>query len=253
MLTIAMHGCSGHMGRVICDLAAADPSVRIGCGIDIHTPEPAPEFPVFSSLRECTADYDVVVDFSTASAVSALLSDCVRADKPLVLCTTGLSEAQKQEVLLTSKTIPVFYSANMSIGINLITALSRKAAKILAPAGFDIEISERHHNRKLDAPSGTALAIGEALIHELGNEYHMDMDRMERRAPRDPKSIGMSSVRGGTIVGEHTVLFAGHDELIEIHHTALSREVFASGAISAARFIVTRPAGLYDMTQMIEA
>ena len=178
--------------------------------------------------------------------------DCIAAEKPLVLCTTGLSEEQKQKVAAASTKIPVFFSANMSIGINLITALCRKAASILAPAGFDIEINERHHNRKLDAPSGTALAIGEAIVNELGDGYYMDMGRMDRRAARDPKSIGMSAMRGGTIVGEHTVLYAGHDELIEIKHTAMSREVFAIGAVNAAKFLASQPIGLYDMTQMLE-
>jgi len=252
MIHVVMHGCNGHMGRVIANLAAASSDVQIVCGVDISTAVPSPAFPVFSSIPEITVDYDVVIDFSTASAVDTLLSDCVKAGKPLVLCTTGLTDAQKEKVREASLTIPVFFSANMSIGINLITALCRKAASILAPAGFDIEINERHHNRKLDAPSGTALAIGEALVNELGDGYYMDMGRMDRRASRDPKSIGMSAMRGGTIVGEHTVLYAGHDELIEIKHTALSREVFAIGAINAAKFLVQQPAGLYDMTQMLQ-
>ena len=253
MLNIAMHGCNGHMGRVISTLAAASSDSQIVCGVDISAPAADPGFPVFASLPEITVDYDVVIDFSTASAVDKLLSDCIAARKPLVLCTTGLSDTQKQKVAEAAKEIPVFFSANMSIGINLITALCRKAASILAPAGFDIEINERHHNRKLDAPSGTALAIGEALIEELGEGYYMDMGRMDRRAARDPKSIGMSAVRGGTIVGEHTVLYAGHDELIEIKHTAMSREVFAIGAINAASFLAQKGAGLYDMTKLLDA
>lgn len=250
MLNIAMHGCCGHMGRVITSLAASS-DVKISCGIDVAAPASPVDFPIYKSIADADTAYDVVIDFSIASAVDSLLDDCVAAGKPLVLCTTGLSPEQKQKIAEASLHIPVFFSANMSIGINLITALARKAASILSPAGFDIEINERHHNRKLDAPSGTALAIGEALIDELGDGFYMDMNRMDRRASRDPKSIGMSAMRGGTIVGEHTVLYAGHDELIEIKHTAMSREVFAIGAINAAKFLVNQPAGLYDMSHML--
>lgn len=252
MISIAIHGCSGHMGQVVARLAASAEDLSIACGIDVRKPAQDPGFPVFSSFSECTVPFDAVIDFSTAAAVDELLDDCVSLKKPLVLCTTGLSDAQKDKIRTAAETIPVFFSANMSLGINLLTVLARKACRILADAGFDIEIEERHHRRKLDAPSGTALMLGEAMIQELGDTYTMDMGRMDRRAARDPHTIGMSAVRGGTIVGEHTILFAGQDEMIELKHTALSRDVFAAGAISAARFLVTQAPGSYDMNQLVE-
>ncbi len=252
MISIAIHGCSGHMGQVVSRLAAAAEDITAACGFDVRQPASDPGFPVYTNFEGCTVPFDVVIDFSTAAAVDDLLDACVAFGKPLVLCTTGLSDAQKAKVAEASTKIPVFFSANMSLGINLLTVLARKACRILSDAGFDIEIEERHHRRKLDAPSGTALMLGEAMVRELGEEYYMDMGRMDRRAARDPHAIGMSAVRGGTIVGEHTILFAGQDEMVELKHTALSRDVFAAGAISAARFLIGRSAGLYDMNQLVE-
>ena len=250
MLSIALHGCSGHMGKVVARLVSEAADAEVSFGVDPAVSAEA-SFPVYASLSQAKEPYDVVIDFSTASAVNGLLEDCVAAGKPLVLCTTGLSDAQKELVGEASEKVPVFFSANMSLGVNLLTSLAEKAAKILNPAGFDVEIEERHHNRKLDAPSGTALMIGEALKEALGQEFYLDTGRMDRRAARDPHAIGMSALRGGTIVGEHTVLFAGHDELIELKHTALSRDIFGIGALNAARFLSGKPAGLYDMSDML--
>lgn len=250
MIRIVLHGCTGHMGRVITSLVKEDPRFSIVAGLDIHSADDL-GYPVFSSLNDISDSYDCVIDFSTAAAVSSLLQACKQARKPLVLCTTGLNEEQQKAIQAAAKEIPIFFSANMSLGINLLTELCQKAAAILSPAGFDIEINERHHNRKLDAPSGTALSIGHALIDTLGNEYYMSTDRCEKRSARDPHEIGMTALRGGTIVGEHTVLFAGHDELFEIKHTALSREIFGSGALNAAAFLIQQAPGLYSMKQLI--
>jgi 4-hydroxy-tetrahydrodipicolinate reductase len=179
------------------------------------------------------------------------LETCAKAQKPLVLCTTGLDSEAEAKVRETAGIIPVFFSANMSLGINLLIELCQKAASILAPAGFDIEINERHHNRKIDAPSGTALSIGRSLIETLGGDYHMTTDRCDKRQARDPHEIGMTAMRGGTIVGEHEVLFCGKDEVISLSHSAASREVFATGALRAAHFMAGRCAGFYNMDDVI--
>ena len=250
MIKIVMHGCCGRMGRIITDLAAEDTRFTIVAGVDTR---PADDlgYPVYATLAEVDEEYDVVIDFSTASVVPSLLETCAKAQKPLVLCTTGLDSETEVKVRETAGIIPVFFSANMSLGINLLIELCQKAASILAPAGFDIEINERHHNRKIDAPSGTALSIGRSLIETLGGDYHMTTDRCDKRQARDPHEIGMTAMRGGTIVGEHTVLFAGHDELFEIKHNALSREVFGNGALNAAAFLVEKDAGMYSMKDLL--
>lgn len=253
MIQIVLHGCGGRMGRIITALVKEDPRFSIAAGVDSRPCGDDFSYPVYSSLSQVSEPYDVVIDFTNAEAVSDLLQFCVSSHKPLVLCTTGLSEKQEAQVREASAQIPLFFSANMSLGVNLLTELCQKAAAILAPAGFDIEINERHHNRKLDAPSGTALSIGRALIDTLGSDYYMTTDRCEKRQARDPHEIGMTAMRGGTIVGEHTVLFAGHDELFEIKHNALSREVFGNGALNAAAFLINQEPGLYSMKQLIEA
>ncbi len=251
MIKLVMHGCNGRMGRIITSLASEDSRFTIVCGVDTR---PADDlgYPVYASLSDVTEDYDVIIDFTTASVVPSLLDFCAKAQKPLVLCTTGLDSETETKVRETAGIVPVFFSANMSLGINLLIELCQKAASILAPAGFDIEINERHHNRKIDAPSGTALSIGRSLIETLGGDYHMTTDRCDKRQARDPHEIGMTAMRGGTIVGEHTVLFAGHDELFEIKHNALSREVFGNGALNAAAFLAGKEAGLYSMKDLLE-
>ena len=251
MLSVCLHGCNGHMGHVVASVIFAQPDLSVACGIDTAVPALDPGFPVFTSFDDIDVDFDVVIDFSTALAVDRLIEACVRAGKPLVLCTTGLSEAQKASLIQASESIPVFFSANMSLGVNLLTALAAKAARILSPAGFDIEVEERHHRRKLDAPSGTALMIADAMIRSLDDGHYTDTGRMDRREARKDKAIGMSAVRGGTIVGEHTVIFAGQDELLELKHTALSRNLFGVGAVNAARFLVSQPAGMYDMNDLL--
>ena len=251
MTKIILHGCSGYMGKVITGIASQDPEIEIAAGIDI-TDNGEQDYPVYSSLSQCSEDADVIVDFSTARAVDALLSHCAEKKIPVVLCTTGLSEEQLARVQEVSRETAVLKSANMSLGINVLLKLIRDAAKVLQPAGFDMEIVERHHSRKLDAPSGTAIALADSLNEAMDHEFHYVYDRSGRREKRDPKEIGISAVRGGSIVGNHEVIFAGTDEVIEFKHTAFSRAIFAKGALEAARFLCGKPAGLYDMSDVIE-
>ena len=196
---------------------------------------------------------DVIIDFSNAKAVDDLLVYSVDKKIPVVLCTTGLSEEQMEQVKAASGQVAVLKSANMSLGINLLMQLLAQAATILAPAGFDMEIVEKHHNQKLDAPSGTALALADSINEAMDNQYHYIYDRSQRREMRDDKEIGISAVRGGTIVGEHEVIFAGPDEVIEFKHTAYSKAVFGKGAVEAAKFLAGKPAGRYDMSDVISA
>ena len=251
MVNVIMHGCNGHMGQVITALAAEDPDIQIVAGVDI-TGVQKNDYPVFSNIGECTVAADVIIDFSSAKAADALLDYCTERNLPVVLCTTGLSEEQLAKVEETAKKIPVLKSANMSLGINTLMKLIQEAAKVLATAGFDMEIVEKHHHLKLDAPSGTALALADSLNEAMDNQYHYVYDRSQKREMRDEKEIGISAVRGGTIVGEHEVIFAGEDEVIEFKHTAYSKAIFGKGAIEAAKFLAGKPAGKYDMADVIE-
>ena len=194
---------------------------------------------------------DVIIDFSSAKAADGLLDYCARTGMAVVLCTTGLSKEQTQKAEEVSKKAPVLRSANMSLGVNTLLKLLKEAAPVLYPAGFDVEIVEKHHNKKIDAPSGTALALADAVNESLDNTCHYKYDRFSERVPRDPKEIGIQSVRGGTIVGEHDVIFAGTDEVITFTHTAYSKAIFAKGAIQAAKFLGGKPAGLYSMADVI--
>ena len=214
MVRAIMHGCNGAMGQVISGIAAKDEEISIVAGIDMRT-EQKNDYPVFASLNECKVEADVVIDFSNAAAVDELLDWCAEKKMPVVLCTTGLSEVQLAKVEETAEKTAVLRSANMSLGINTLMKLIQDAAKVLATAGFDMEIVEKHHRLKLDAPSGTALALADSMNEALGNAYHYTYDRSDRREERDPKEIGISAVRGGNIVGEHEVIFAGTDEVIE--------------------------------------
>ena len=250
MIKILMHGCNGKMGRMITEIAKQDQDVEIVAGVDKYTAV-ANEYPVFETISECDVDADVVIDFSNAGAVDELLDYCVEKKLPVVLCTTGLSEEQLANVKEVSEKIAVLKSANMSMGINLLLKLLKDAAKVLAPAGYDMELVEKHHNQKLDAPSGTALALADSINGALGNEYEYVYDRSQVRKKRDAKEIGISAVRAGTIVGEHEVIFAGTDEVIEFKHTAYSRSVFAKGAVEAAKFLAEQKSGMYDMGDVI--
>lgn len=250
MVKILMHGCNGKMGRMIAEIVKADENVVIAAGVDTYTGI-ANDYPVFDAIEKCDVDVDVVVDFSNAGAIDALLDYCVEKKLPVVLCTTGLSDEQLARVNEASKQIAILKSANMSLGINLLLKLLKDAAKVLAPVGYDVELVERHHNQKLDAPSGTALALADSVNEALNNEYHYVYDRSQVRQKREKKEIGISAVRGGTIVGEHEVIFAGTDEVIEFRHTAYSRSVFAKGAVEAGKFLAGKTPGMYDMGDVV--
>lgn len=251
MVKILMHGCNGKMGRMITEIVKNEEDAVIAAGVDKFTGIPN-DYPVFEEIAQCDVDVDVVIDFSNAGAVDELLDCCVKKSLPVVLCTTGLSDEQLKKVDECSEKIAVLKSANMSMGINLLLKLLKDAAKVLAPAGYDIELVEKHHNQKLDAPSGTALALADSINEAMGNEYEYVYDRSQVRKKRDAKEIGISAVRAGTIVGEHEVIFAGTDEVIEFKHTAYSRSVFAKGAVEAGKFLAGQPAGMYDMGDVIQ-
>lgn len=248
---VIMHGCNGKMGQVITGLIAADDEIEIAAGIDTYDGIQN-TYPVYTDLDSCAEAADAVIDFASAAAVDHLLDYCVRRQIPCVLCTTGLSEAQLARVEEASKQVAVLKSANMSLGVNMLLKLLKEAASVLAPAGFDIEIVEKHHNQKVDAPSGTALALADSINAELDNAYEYKYDRSGERAKRPKKEIGISAVRGGTIVGDHDVIFAGADEVITFSHRAYSKAVFGKGAIQAAKFLKGKPAGLYQMSHVIE-
>lgn len=252
MVRIIMHGCNGKMGQVISDLVATDMEVEMVAGIDARDDGHNP-YPVFTDINECDVDADCLIDFSAAVAVDKMLDYCVEKKLPCVLCTTGLSEEQLKKVDDASKEVAILKSANMSLGINLLLKMLKEAAGVLAPAGFDMEIVEKHHNLKVDAPSGTALALADSINEEFGNEYEYVYDRSARREKRPAKEIGISAVRGGTIVGDHDVIFAGADEVITFSHTAYSKAVFGKGAVQAAKFLAGKPAGMYNMANVIDA
>lgn len=249
-IKVIMHGCNGRMGQIITGLAAADEEIEIAAGIDARD-DGKNAYPVFADIRECDVEADVVIDFSTASAVNGLLDYCVEKKLPCVLCTTGLSDEQLMKVKAASEKTALLKSANMSLGINMLFKVLKEAASILSPAGFDIEIVEKHHNQKLDAPSGTALALADSMKEELEDGYEYIYDRSTKREKRSRKEIGISAVRGGTIVGDHDVIFAGADEVITFSHRAYSRAVFGKGALQAAKFLAGKPAGMYDMSNVI--
>ena len=252
MTRVILNGCNGHMGRVLTDIISKDPEIEVACGIDPYTGVQN-DYPVFTDIASCDVEADVVIDFSNAKAVDALLDYCEKVNLPVVLCTTGLSDEQLARVDETSKKIAILRSANMSLGVNTILDLLKKATEVFAPAGFDVEIVAKHHNQKLDAPSGTAIALADAINEAADGQYTYVYDRHDRRQKRDPKEIGISSVRGGSIVGEHDVIFAGLDEVITIQHTAYSKSIFANGAVSAAKFLAGKPAGMYGMPDVIAA
>lgn len=250
MVRIIMNGCNGKMGRVITEIVSKDDACEIVAGVDLFDGIQN-DYPVFKSIKDCNVDADVVIDFSSAKAVDDLLVWCNEKKMPLVLCTTGLSEEQLLSVKENSKDYAILRSANMSLGINMLLKELKKVTSILAPAGFDIEIVEKHHNQKVDSPSGTALALADSINDELNKEYEYVFDRSQKREKRSQKEIGISAVRGGSIVGEHEVIFAGRDEVITITHTAYSKAIFANGAVAAAKFLAGKPAGMYDMSQVI--
>ncbi len=252
MTKVIMHGCNGMMGRMITELIKEDTQVEIVAGIDIYD-DGHNDYPVFSAINDCDVEADVIIDFASVKAIDALLDYSVKKQIPVVVCTTGLSEEQLVKVEEASKKVAVLKSANMSLGINTLMNLLQKAVAVFAPAGFDVEIVEKHHNKKLDAPSGTALALADSINEAMDNTYNYVYDRSKEKKRREKSEIGIRAVRGGTIVGEHEVIFAGTDEVIEFKHTAYSKAVFGKGAIAAAKFLAGKPAGYYNMSHVIEA
>ncbi|WP_022769617.1 4-hydroxy-tetrahydrodipicolinate reductase [Butyrivibrio sp. NC2007] len=251
MVKMIMHGCNGRMGHVIIDLCKEDQDIQVVAGVDAFG-ENTYDFPVFKSLSECNIDADVIVDFSNASAVDGLLDYCTDKGIPVVLCSTGLSAQQLDKVKEASSKVAVLKSANMSVGVNALIKVLKEVSPLFAAAGFDIEIVEKHHNQKLDAPSGTAIALADSINESLNNEYEYVNDRSTRREKRPVKEIGISAVRGGTIVGDHDVIFAGHDEVVTLSHRAYSRAIFGKGAIQAAKFLAGKSAGMYDMSDVLQ-
>lgn len=251
MTNIILRGCNGKMGQVITEIVDADEKAVIVAGIDI-TQNKLNKYPVYHSFTKCNVNADVIIDFSAPINLEEMLEFATKRKVGIILCTTGFSKEQLELINTAAKSIPIFRSANMSMGINLITKLLKEAAAVLADAGFDIEIVEKHHNKKVDAPSGTALALADAMNEALNNEYDYKYDRTGERVMRNKKEIGISAVRGGTIVGEHEVIFAGTDEVIEIKHTAYSKAIFAKGAVQAAKFLPGKPAGMYKMSDLMD-
>ena len=251
MTRVIMHGCNGHMGRVITDLVSKDDDIEIVAGIDPFD-DGHNTYPVFASIKDCDVKADAVIDFASAKAEDALLDYCVEKQIPVVVCTTGLSKEQLDKVRESACKVAVLKSANMSLGINTLFKLLQDAAKVFIPSGYDVEIVERHHNQKLDAPSGTALALADSINEAMDNVYSYTYDRSQERKKRSDKEIGIAAVRGGTIVGEHEVIYAGEDEVIEFKHTAYSKAIFAKGAVSAAAFLAGKEPGLYDMSDVIQ-
>ena len=252
MTRVIMNGCNGKMGQCITGICKEDSEVEIVAGIDLYDGIKN-DYPVFKNIFDCDVEADVIIDFSNANAVDTLFDYCIEKKMPVVFCTTGLSEEQLKRVDEVSAKTAILKSANMSLGINTLMELLKKAALVFAPAGFDMEIVEKHHNQKLDAPSGTALALADSLNEALDDKYEYKYDRSKERKKRDKYEIGISAVRGGSIVGEHDVIFAGQDEVITFSHTAYSKAVFAKGAVEAAKFLSGKPAGLYDMADVIAA
>ncbi len=251
MTKIIMSGCCGAMGKMISGIVEEDPDAEIVAGIDLVDTGCA--YPVFSAIGECDVEADVIIDFSTPKILTELLQYSQEKQVPVVLCTTGYSEEQMAEVENASEKTAVLRSANMSLGINTLMKLLQDAARVFAAEGFDVEIVEKHHNRKLDAPSGTALALADSVNEAMGNQYEYVFDRSQRREKRDKKELGISAVRAGTIVGEHEVIFAGTDEIITFTHTAYSKAVFGKGAVAAAKFLKGKAAGRYEMADVIAA
>ena len=249
MTNIAICGANGKMGKNIYSCVKEREDCEVVAGVDIYTEQYA-DFPIVETPAQLPVKPDGIIDFSNPALLDGLLEYCLSTGTPLVIGSTGYSDAQINKIKSAAQQIPVFFTFNMSLGINLLVELAKKAASILGDQ-FDIEIVEKHHNQKIDAPSGTAIMLANAINETLDNSKHYVYDRHSRRQKREKSEIGMHSIRGGTIVGEHDIIFAGNDEVITLSHSAASKMVFAEGAVNAAMFIKDKPAGLYDMSQMV--
>lgn len=248
MIKAIICGASGKMGGFVANACKEDGEIQVVAGIDkVNIGQ---DFPIFDSFSKVNCEADVIIDFSNPALLDDILNYAVTKNIPVVLATTGYSQAQIEQINNASKSIPVFFTFNMSLGVNLICSLAKKAASILGN-GFDVEIIEKHHNLKIDAPSGTAIMLANAVNSCFDNQKVYEYDRHSKRQKRSNNEIGIHSIRGGTIVGEHDVIFAGHDETITISHSAASKEVFAVGSVKAAKFIFGKKAGIYDMNSIM--
>lgn len=253
MTKVIVHGCHGKMGKVLVRLLNQEKDIEIVAGIDrfAENNNTASDFPVYAHAAECSEKGDIVIDFSHFSALPDLIDYCVSTKTPLLTATTGISGDNITKLINASQTIPVFQTGNFSVGVNIITKLAQDVAKTL-DTSFDIEVMEAHHNKKVDSPSGTAFMIAEAINKSLGNKMEYVYGRHGKEDERKSTDIGIHAIRGGTISGQHTVMFAGPDEIIEIKHTALSKDIFALGAIRAAKFLVNQDKGFYNMNDILE-
>ena len=249
MVRILLSGCNGKMGRVITDIAHYREDVKIVAGYDLNDSIPN-DYPVFTQLDQCNVPVDVIVDFSHPSALERVINYAISGKFPLVIATTGLSDEQIIQIKESARHAPILFSANMSLGVNLLLELVQKAAKLLY-SNFDIEIVERHHNQKIDAPSGTALALADTINQALPEKYRYIYDRHTKRVKRSKDEIGIHAIRGGNIAGDHTVIFAGNDEVIELRHIANSKEIFGVGALKAAVFMQNKAPGCYTMQDLL--
>lgn len=250
-MKVLLHGCNGRMGQVLVRLISEASDMEVVCGVDNVPEKFKNDFPVYGALDKVTEDVDIIIDFSNHSCISDIIKFGNQRKLPLIICTTGFTPEERSLMLDASKLIPIFNSANMSIGVNILISLVKQAAKAIYE-DFDIEIIEKHHNQKLDSPSGTALMIADAINNTLNNEYDYVYGRHSKTEKRTKKEIGIHAIRGGSIVGEHQVIFAGGGEVIEVNHSALSRDVFGYGALAAARFMINRKPGIYNMDDVLK-
>lgn len=250
-MKVLLHGCNGRMGQVLVRLISEANDMEIVCGVDSYPEKLNNNFPVYSSLEEVTQDADILIDFSNHSCIGNIIKFGKLRKLPLIICTTGFTPEERSLMLDASKLIPIFNSSNMSIGVNILISLVKQAAKSLYE-DFDVEIIEKHHNQKLDSPSGTALMIADAINSTLDNEYDYVYGRHSKNQKRTKKEIGIHAIRGGSIVGEHQVIFAGGGEIIEVNHSALSRDVFGYGALAAGRFMLNKKPGMYNMDDVLK-
>ncbi|MDO4743385.1 MAG: 4-hydroxy-tetrahydrodipicolinate reductase [bacterium] len=250
MFKIVLNGCCGKMGHSVIQCVNERSDCEIVAGVDKVRADGV-DFPVYSSFFDISEEFDVIIDFSHPSVLSDLLEFCVSKNVPAVIATTGFSETQVENIKSAAKTVPIFFSANMSLCVNLLTELAKKAASVLG--NFDIEIVEKHHNQKIDAPSGTALMIADAINAQLNNRFEYVYDRNSKSEKRSKNEIGIHAVRGGNITGQHDIIFAGHDEVLTLSHSATSKAVFASSSINAAQFLIKKEIGLYNMGDLINS
>lgn len=249
MKKIILCGANGKMGHVIRNIVAADNEFEIVAGVDINTE--STDFPIYSEIDSVKESADVIIDFSNPALLNSLLEYSAAKKIPVVIATTGFDDDQKKQIEDAATENGVFFTYNMSLGINLLATLAKKAVDVLGN-DFDIEIIEKHHNQKIDAPSGTALMLADAICEEIDKPMKYEYDRHSKREKRSKNEIGMHAVRGGTIVGEHEIIFAGRDEIITLSHSARSKEIFAVGAVNAAKYMVGKGAGLYTMKDLIK-